>query len=117
LRRSIRIHQKNEISNSHNINPNQQNIDTNDTHTNNENRTNSAETSISRYEQQTGHHMNWEGFKVVWQDSNSYKLLLKEFLVIKAYDTPLNLTRHSIPMLVFPEGLLRNLIPDPNYTN
>ena len=87
------------------------------THTNNENRPKPADTSISRHEQQTGHHMNWKGFKVVWQDSNSHKLLVKESLVIKAYETPLNLTTHSVRMLVFPEGLPRNLIPDPNYTH
>jgi hypothetical protein len=76
-----------------------------------------SESSTSRHQQRTGHDMNWRGFKIVWQDSNTYKLLLKESLIINAYKTPLNLTTHSVPMLVFPQGLPRELLPDPDYTN
>ena len=114
LRRSKRINQKNQISNHHtmdthhpNIHPHQMNTHTNPT-------TRKADTGISRHEQQTGHKMNWESFKVICQDSNRYKLLLKESLVIQAYETKLNLTTHSVPMLVFPEGLPRTDLPDPN---
>ena len=32
-----------------------------------------GESSISRHIKNTGPHMNWEGFKIVWQDSNSYE--------------------------------------------
>ncbi|CAF4448673.1 unnamed protein product [Rotaria sp. Silwood2] len=35
-------------------------------------------------------------------------------LIIKAYETKLNQTTHSVPMLVFPEGLPPAIIPDPN---
>lgn len=117
LRRSARIRQKNEKTNSPNTNQMGQNIDTADTYSNNESRKKPPDTSISNHQQQTGHRIDWEGFKVVWQDSHSYKLLVKESLVIKAYETPLNRTTHSVPMYVFPEGLPRALIPDPNYTN
>jgi hypothetical protein len=39
-----------------------------------------------RHEKENNHHMNWEGFNVIWRDNNPNKLLLKETLVIKAPD-------------------------------
>ena len=44
----------------------------------------------------------------------AYRLLIKESLVIRAYGPRLNRTTHSVPLIVFPEGLERNLVPDPN---
>ena len=38
--------------------------------------------SISEYEESTGHQMDWENFRIVWRDSNVYRLLIKESLVI-----------------------------------
>jgi hypothetical protein len=67
-----------------------------------------------QHQQQNNHHMNWEGFNVVWRDNNAQKLLLKESLVIKAYKTELNKTTHSVPLIIFPEGLPPELIPNPN---
>ena len=43
-----------------------------------------------------------------------YRLLIKESLVIRAYEPRLNRTTHSVPLIVFREGLERNLVPDPN---
>jgi hypothetical protein len=117
LRRSTRVRNENQTNDTFHTNIIQINTHTEDRKNNNKNKKQGPESSISRHEQQTGHHMDWDRFKVVWQDSNSYKLLAKESLVIKAYDTPLNRTTHSVPMLVFPEGLPRPLIPDPNYPN
>jgi hypothetical protein len=71
-------------------------------------------TSVSRHAQQTGHQMDWKGFNVVCKDNHYYKLLVKESLVIKAYDTQLNKTTHSVPLVIFPEGLPKHLLPDPN---
>ena len=58
--------------------------------------------------------MDWKNFRIVWRDSNVYHLLIKESLVIRAYEPRLNRTTHSVPLLVFPEGLERHLFPDPN---
>ena len=65
-------------------------------------------------EESTGHQMDWKNFRVVWRDSNVYRLLIKESLVIRAHEPRLNRTTHSVPLLVFPEGLERHLVPDPN---
>jgi hypothetical protein len=62
-------------------------------------------------------HVFNNGIVDIFKDSNIYKLLIREFLVIKAYETPLNVTTHSVPMFVFPERLPRTLIPDRNYSN
>ena len=70
--------------------------------------------SIAEYEESTGHQMDWKNFRVVWRDRNVYRLLIKESWVIRAHEPRLNRTTHSVPLLVFPEGLERHLVPDPN---
>ena len=70
--------------------------------------------SIAEHEETTGHHMDWRNFRIVWRDNNVYRLLIKESLIIKAHEPRLNRTTHSVPLLVFPEGLERHLVPDPN---
>jgi hypothetical protein len=117
LRRSSRIRHINEAHRNLNIENIRLNVTTDEQNQNNENKGKTAETSISRHEQETGHQMDWGNFKVVWHDTHHHRLLVKESLVIKAYRTPLNLTTHSTPMLVFPEGLPRDLVPNPDYTN
>lgn len=67
-----------------------------------------------RHEKENNHHMNWKDFQIVWKENNPYKLLLKESLVMKAYQTPLNRTTHSVPLVIFPEGLPATMIPNPN---
>ena len=52
--------------------------------------------------------------RILWRDNISYRLLIKESLVIRAHEPVLNRTTHSVPLLVFPEGLERDLVPDPN---
>ena len=73
-----------------------------------------SSSSIAEHEESTGHHMDWKNFRVLWRDNNVYRLLIKESLVIRAHEPWLNRTTHSVPLLVFPEGLERHLVPDPN---
>jgi hypothetical protein len=70
--------------------------------------------SFAEHEETTGHHMDWKNFRIVWRDNNVYRLLIKESLIIGAHEARLNRTTHSVPLLVFPEGLERHLVPDPN---
>ena len=51
----------------------------------------SSLSSLSRHAQETAHKVDWEGFKVVRRDNNAYKLLIKESIVIKAYQPSLNI--------------------------
>ncbi|CAF1033306.1 unnamed protein product [Rotaria sordida] len=73
-----------------------------------------AKSSITRHEKETGHHMDWNNFQVTWQDNHYYRLLIKESLFIKTYEPELNKTTHSVPLLVFPDGLPRVLLPNPD---
>ena len=70
--------------------------------------------SLAEHEKITGHHIDWQNVRVVWRDNIGYRLLIKESLVIRAHEPQLNRTTHSVPLLVFPEGLERSLVPDPN---
>ena len=81
--------------------------------TKNEN-TNAVLSSLAEHEKNTSHHIDWRNTRVLWRDNNPYRLLIKESLVIRAHEPQLNRTTHSVPLLVFPEGLERSLIPDPN---
>ena len=73
-----------------------------------------SSSSIVEHEGSTGHQMDWKNFRVVWRDSNVYRFLIKESLVIRAHEPRLNRTTHSVPLLVFPESLERHVVPDPN---
>jgi hypothetical protein len=70
--------------------------------------------ALSKYEKDTGHHINWKDFRVVWRNENSYRLPVKELLVIQAYKPELNRTTHSVPLIVFPDDLTTDKLPDPN---
>ncbi|CAF3427539.1 unnamed protein product, partial [Rotaria sp. Silwood2] len=71
--------------------------------------------SIFQHEKETGHRMDWSNFQVVWQDNHYYRLLIKESLLIKAYESELNKTTHSVPLLVFPDGLPKAQLPNLNH--
>ena len=73
-----------------------------------------SSSAIAEHEEKNGHHMDWKNFRIVWRDNIVYRLLIKESLVIRAYEPRLNRTTNSVPLLVFPEGLERHLVPDPN---
>jgi hypothetical protein len=70
--------------------------------------------ALSKHEKDTGQHINWKDFRVVWRDENSCRLLVKESLVIQAYKPELNRTTHSVPLIVFPDGLTADMLSDPN---
>ena len=58
--------------------------------------------------------VDWRNTRVLWRDSNPCRLLLEESLVIRTHEPQLNRTTHSVPLLIFPEGLERSSVPDPN---
>ena len=70
--------------------------------------------SIAEHEETTGRHMDWQNFRIVWRDNKVYRLLIKDSLIIRAHEPWLNRSTHSVPPLVFPEGLEWHLVPDPN---
>jgi len=59
--------------------------------------------------------MNWSNFRVVWQDNHSYRLFIKESLMIQAFELDLKRTTHLLPLVVFPDGLPRVLVPNPDH--
>ena len=73
-----------------------------------------ATSSIKKHIIETGHNMDWINFNVVCQESHHYRLLVKESLLIHAYQPELNKTTHSIPLVVFPDGLVTSYLPDPD---
>jgi len=81
----------------------------------NENDKNIILSLIKRYESETGHHMNWSNFCVVWQDNHSYRLFIKESLMIQKFEPELNRTTYLLPLVVFPDGLPRVLVPNPDH--
>ena len=62
---------------------------------------------LNSHAQETSNHINWSDFRVVWRDKNPYWLLIKESLLIQAFQPELNHTTHSVPLIVFPNGLPR----------
>ena len=98
--------------------PSNQNIQQQITHDTTErtknDRTDVVLSSLAEHEKNTGHRIDWENVRVLWRDNISYRLLIKESLVIQAHEPQLNRTTHSVPLLIFPEGLERDLVPDPN---
>jgi hypothetical protein len=107
IRRSARIQAQR--ANSRNDN----NTNNNPHHLNTDQQKSTIKSSLAEHQKQTGHQMDWEGFKIVYHGTHKQKLLLKESLVIKAYNTSLNKTTHSVPLILFPEGIRPNNIPNP----
>ena len=71
-------------------------------------------TSIKKHIVETGHNMDWKNFNVVCQKNHHFCLLIKESLLIQAFQPELNKTTHSVPLIVFPDGLPKKYLPDPN---
>ena len=69
--------------------------------------------AVKQHEVETGHRMNWSNFRVVTEDNHPYRLLIKESLLIKAFEPELNRTTHSVPLVIFPDGLPKFLLPKP----
>ena len=114
-RRSSRIRNKTgAVVNKPSNQDNQQQITHDTTERTKNDRTDVVLSSLAKHEKNTGHRIDWENFRVLWRDNNSYRLLVKESLVIRAHEPQLNRTTHSVPLLIFPEDLERDLVPDPS---
>jgi hypothetical protein len=114
LRRSSRIRNRTETLATAVTNTNDDRQSDHMTKTKERTKNGDNSSSIAEHEESTGHQMDWKNFRIVWRDSNVYRLLIKEALVIRAHEPRLNRTTHSVPLLVFPEGLERHLVPDLN---
>ena len=66
------------------------------------------------HKQETDHQIHWSDFQIVWQDNNPRRLLIEESRLIQSSQLELNCTTHSIPLLVFQDDLLRQILLDPN---
>lgn len=78
------------------------------------NNTSGVLSALAEHRNSTGHQIDWSEVRILWRDSVAYRLLIKESLIIRAHEPILNRTTHSVPLLIFPEGLERDLVPDPN---
>jgi hypothetical protein len=70
--------------------------------------------ALSKYEKASKHRINWKDVRVVWRDENPYRLLIKESSLIQAYKPELKRTTHSVPWIVFSDGLAVDSHSDPN---
>ena len=57
------------------------------------------------------HQIDWANSQAVCTESDKYKLLIKESLLIKAYQPELNRTTHSIPLHIFPNSVPKQHLP------
>jgi hypothetical protein len=69
------------------------------------------DSAISKHQYDMNHNIDWNTCQVVWSDNNSYKLLIKESLIIQTYQPSLNRTTHSTPLYIFPEGVKERHLP------
>jgi hypothetical protein len=115
LRRSSRIRNKSKtVTNNNTITTASTTSNIINDNINNEEKKNVVLSSLLQHAKDTNHRIDWSNFRVVWQDNNSYKLLIKESLLIQAFQPELNRTTHSVPLIVYPDGLPRNMLPDAN---
>ena len=73
-----------------------------------------SSSSLTEHAKTTGHHIDWAQVRILWGDHVPHRLLVKESLIIQAHQPRLNRTTHSVPLLIYPEGIDRNLIPNPH---
>ena len=50
--------------------------------------------ALAEHEKSTGHHIDWSDVRILWKDNVAYRLLIKESVVIRAYESVLNRTTH-----------------------
>jgi hypothetical protein len=67
--------------------------------------------AIEKHRKETNHKINWENAQLIWTDSNPHKLLIKESLIIKAFEPELNRTTHSVPLYIYPNGICKQFLP------
>ena len=65
-----------------------------------------SNTSVfKKHELETGHEINWKDWKILTKDPVSYRLKVRESLLIGLNNPTLNRTTTSVPLVVFPEGI------------
>ncbi|CAF1401776.1 unnamed protein product [Rotaria sp. Silwood1] len=69
------------------------------------------ESALAQHIMEEKHNIDWLNSKVIWNDNNPDKLLIKESLMIKAFQPKFNRTTRSTPLYIFPEGLSMSLLP------
>ena len=70
-----------------------------------------TKSSIEKHHVETNHKIDWENTKVLWSENNPRRLLIKESLMIKAYESELDRTTHSVPLYIYPNGIERKSLP------
>ncbi|CAF1656456.1 unnamed protein product [Adineta ricciae] len=64
------------------------------------------QSALGKHAFQTAHKFNFENINILDQDQKHYRLLLKESLHIRVKKPQLNATDISVPLYVFPEGII-----------
>ncbi|CAF1451867.1 unnamed protein product [Adineta steineri] len=61
--------------------------------------------ALYKHQLNTGHHLNWEAWKILSKDSHKYRLLIRESLAILKHKPTLNRTVQSAPLIIYPTGI------------
>ncbi|CAF1531073.1 unnamed protein product [Adineta steineri] len=61
--------------------------------------------ALYKHQLNTGHHLNWEAWKILSKDSHKYRLLIRESLAILKHKPTLNRTVQSAPLVIYPTGI------------
>ncbi len=64
-----------------------------------------------KHQKETNHVIDWQNSQIVCSESNPHKLLIKESLIIKAYEPEMNRTTHSVPLYIYLNGIEKELLP------
>ncbi|CAF1689061.1 unnamed protein product, partial [Adineta ricciae] len=65
-----------------------------------------TQSAVKQHELNNNHHIDWANFNILAKDNKNYQLLVKESLLINSLQPNLNRTTSSVPLIVFPEGLM-----------
>ncbi|CAF1345844.1 unnamed protein product [Adineta ricciae] len=65
-----------------------------------------TQSAVHQHEINNNHHIDWTNFNILAKDNKNYQLLVKESLLINCLKPNLNRTTSSVPLIVFPEGLV-----------
>ncbi|CAF0726153.1 unnamed protein product [Adineta ricciae] len=70
--------------------------------------TKTLQSALFKHQVDNQHKINWNDIKIIDKDPQPYRLLIRESLAIKQLKPTLNRTVNSAPLLVYPEGLMKN---------
>ena len=65
-----------------------------------------VQSALSKHSSELQHKIDWTNVQMLDKDRSPYRLLVRESLLIRQMEPVLNRTTNSIPLLVFPEGLV-----------